>query len=187
MGRVLGTRRLVAHPGGPHPELMIECAVARDGRMLRLEFVAIGAIGALALPPASAQERQDGLWQHTCFEAFVKPEADGEGYLEYNFAPSGAWAAYQFDGYRHGMRDLAVEGISVAASVAHADGVGRLSVSATVAMPDWPVATLHVGLSAVIEETDGTKSYWALAHPPGAPDFHHADCFALSLAPPEPA
>ena len=24
-------------------------------------------------------------------------------------------------------------------------------------------------------------SYWALAHPPGKPDFHHPDCFALEL------
>jgi len=35
----------------------------------------------------------------------------------------------------------------------------------------------------VIEEKDGAKSYWALAHPPGAPDFHHRDCFAIELAP----
>jgi len=43
------------------------------------------------------------------------------------------------------------------------------------------VGDFHIGLAAVIEELDGTKSYWALAHPPGAPDFHHADCFALTL------
>jgi hypothetical protein len=41
-----------------------------------------------------------------------------------------------------------------------------------------------LGLSAVIEEKDGTKSYWALAHPPGdKPDFHHLDCFAVELPP----
>jgi len=42
----------------------------------------------------------------------------------------------------------------------------------------------EVGISAVIEELDGTKSYWALAHPPGAPDFHHPTCFAATLPPP---
>ena len=42
----------------------------------------------------------------------------------------------------------------------------------------------RLGLSAVLEERDGTKSYWALAHPPGdTPDFHHEDCFAAQLAP----
>jgi hypothetical protein len=39
----------------------------------------------------------------------------------------------------------------------------------------------RVGLSAVIEDTSGRKSYWALAHPPGKPDFHHEDCFAHEL------
>jgi hypothetical protein len=39
----------------------------------------------------------------------------------------------------------------------------------------------RLGLSAIIEETSGRKSYWALAHPPGKPDFHHPDCFACEL------
>jgi len=33
----------------------------------------------------------------------------------------------------------------------------------------------------VIEETSGRLSYWALAHPSGKPDFHHADCFACEI------
>ncbi len=43
-------------------------------------------------------------------------------------------------------------------------------------------AVWHVGLAAVIEETNGRLSYWALAHPPGKPDFHHLDGFALALS-----
>ena len=39
-------------------------------------------------------------------------------------------------------------------------------------------AAWRLGLSALIEETSGRKSYWALAHPPGKADFHHSDCFA---------
>jgi hypothetical protein len=42
-------------------------------------------------------------------------------------------------------------------------------------------STLRVGLSAVIEEISGRRSYWALAHPPGKADFHHFDSFALEL------
>jgi hypothetical protein len=41
---------------------------------------------------------------------------------------------------------------------------------------------LHLGLSAVLEEANGRKSYWALAHPPGKADFHHADCFTLEFS-----
>ncbi len=42
-------------------------------------------------------------------------------------------------------------------------------------------ATWRLGLSAVIEETSGRKSYWALAHLPGEADFHHSVCFAHEL------
>jgi len=41
----------------------------------------------------------------------------------------------------------------------------------------------QLGLSAVIEEKSGRKSYWALAHPPGEADFHHSDCFAHEFSP----
>jgi hypothetical protein len=40
---------------------------------------------------------------------------------------------------------------------------------------------LAIGLSAVIEEQDGRLSYWALRHPPGKPDFHYPEAFALEL------
>ena len=43
--------------------------------------------------------------------------------------------------------------------------------------------SLRLGLSAVVEEYDGMLSYWALRHPPGKPDFHHAAAFALVLEP----
>jgi hypothetical protein len=33
----------------------------------------------------------------------------------------------------------------------------------------------RIGLAAVIEDTSGHKSYWALVHPPGKADFHHSD------------
>ena len=56
-------------------------------------------------PEATARVRTDELWRTTCFEAFVR--TDG-GYVEYNLSPSGAWAAYRFDGYREGMRGLEI-------------------------------------------------------------------------------
>ena len=44
-----------------------------------------------------------------------------------------------------------------------------------------------LNLAAVIEERDGTKSYWAIAHPPGdRPNFHHPACFAATLPPKAP-
>ncbi len=49
--------------------------------------------------------------------------------------------------------------------------------------PDLASAGLwRLGLAAVIEGANGARSYWALAHPPGAPDFHAARGFAYALA-----
>jgi hypothetical protein len=45
----------------------------------------------------------------------------------------------------------------------------------------------QAALAAVIEERDGAKSYWALAHPLGKPDFHDPNCFILDLAASEAA
>jgi hypothetical protein len=39
----------------------------------------------------------------------------------------------------------------------------------------------RLALSAVIEETSGALSYWALRHAAGKPDFHHADAFTHPL------
>ena len=141
-----------------------------------------GNIDKLRMPPVAESSRSDGLWQHTCLEAFVRVAA-ARTYLEFNFAPSTAWAAYRFDDYRAGMsvaEDVPAPRIEVRstdtsfemrATLAF-DHVSGLSLDAP-----W-----SIGLSAVIEENSGRKSYWALAHPLGKPDFHHADGFALRLS-----
>jgi hypothetical protein len=63
----------------------------------------------------------------------------------------------------------------------------RLELDALVRLdilsPNHPRADLRIGLSAVIEASDGF-SYWALRHRADKPDFHDADGFALLLEPP---
>jgi hypothetical protein len=155
--------------------LRIEVEIARPSApVLILDYVVSGNPTDLNLLPVAAPARTDGLWQHTCFEAFVRP-ACGDSYFEFNFAPSTQWAAYRFDGYREGMAaaEIAAPRIEVARAPQ------RYVLRAQLTLPGEGVWRL--GLSAVIEETSGRKSYWALAHPPGKPDFHHCDCFALEL------
>lgn len=63
------------------------------------------------------------------------------------------------------------------------DGIRYQDVTFELAKePDLdPALGWDIGLSAVIEEIDGTKSYWALAHPDGPPDFHDPTCFIARL------
>ena len=206
---------LVAHDTTPPRAVSsVYCtSIWRNAGEWKLDFMVAAPPSALRLPAATAAQRTDGLWHHTCFELFLLDPADGS-YLEFNFSPSGEWAAYQFDGYRSGMRELDVTapliltsdptqihlawsahlrklGLDeqVAAKLAEplpslAANIQHYWLSARFEHPGlWRGITCRAGLSAVIEEADGTKSYWALAHPPGKPDFHRAEGFALELPP----
>jgi hypothetical protein len=84
---------LIAHPAVRAPAVRVEGEAAREGARLRLAFAVEGDISALALPPVTAPAFVEGLWKHTCFEAFVAA-GEGEGYVELNLSPSGAWAAW---------------------------------------------------------------------------------------------
>jgi hypothetical protein len=167
----------------------VEVEVSRpQTHSLMLAYVVTGKISDLLMPPVAAAARTDELWQHTCFEAFVR-SLPGAAYYEFNFAPSTQWAAYQFSGYRRGMRvatEIKAPSIAVESSPEHfilqasleLDQLWIPAPSGGVAIGDtmW-----RLGLSAVVEEANGRRSYWALAHPPGEADFHHPDGFTLKL------
>jgi len=160
----------------------IDVEVARPGPgELLLRYCVTGELRDLRLPPAAAPKRGEELWRRTCFEAFLRA-APGAAYYEFNFAPSRQWAAYGFSGYRSGMtvaREISAPGLEVRSDGARYELRAALALDRLPGLPNDRVWRL--GLSAVIEETSGRKSYWALAHPPGQADFHHADCFALEL------
>jgi hypothetical protein len=155
--------------------------VRRRSGLLELRYIVAGDLHRLVIPAPAPQARADELWRTTCLEAFVGAPGR-EGYVELNFSPSTAWAAYAFDGYRQGMQaaaGIAAPGLKVRASKDRLELRVRVDLGhCSLLDPDRP---WRIGLSAVIQETSGRLSYWALAHPAGRPDFHHADCFALEL------
>jgi hypothetical protein len=173
--------RLSQHPTSPpSPVHEIMVGAARHDETLLLNYRVVGELGAVRMPELRPPVHTDGLWRHTCFEAFVGSAASPE-YCEYNFSPSGAWAAYHFASYRAGMEphkggrtpnfafDLQDGALVLTAQV----DLGWLSLG------DGGKARL--GVTAVIEDRAGQLSYWALKHPREEPDFHHADGFVLSL------
>lgn len=184
---MLNPIKLTPHVGGQHDFATPWTRVSRDGSVLRVTYRVPGDPSAMLLPPTvppfqtkyAPERRADRLWEHTCFELFVRRPAES-GYLEFNFSPSSEWAAYQFDSYRTGMRHAEVPVPGVISTATRS----RFELSAQIELNDWVDATWLLNVSAVIEEKDGTKSYWALAHPPeGPPDFHHPACFVLELPP----
>ncbi|MEO9600651.1 DOMON-like domain-containing protein [Parasphingorhabdus sp.] len=144
-----------------------------------LRYHVAGKVEDIKLPDNLEQpERRDNLWQKSCFELFLR-EPGKERYCEFNFSPSGNWAAYGFSSYREGMAQIAlaqIPEISMDVSETH------LALEVTFGLPDiWTHDELDAGLSAVIEMQNGEKSLWALGHPAGKPDFHHRDCFSLKM------
>ncbi len=160
---------LVPHPGTPCRAVeRIEVRVERlPGARLKLTYEIRARPASLRLPPPRPPGFAEGLWRHTCCEAFTC--GAGDGYDEYNFSPSGEFAAYRFERYRAGMSRLD-------ARIETTWAPGRLEATIPVSADAASVA-----LCAVVEAADGALSYWALRHAPGKPDFHHRDAFALSL------
>lgn len=139
---------------------------------------------ALSIPSKAIPSRADGLWHTTCFELFARLE-NQQAYLEFNLSPSGKWAAYRFADYRDGMRTIAP---GEKPAILYERGEYGHALQADIDLSKLPgdiyEAPLCLGISAVIEDASGAKSFWALRHPEGKPDFHHRDCFSLKLAPP---
>jgi hypothetical protein len=174
----------VSHPLACHPETPsqaiqgIEAVVGTArGDILTLTFTLDGYISGLHIPEPRPSRRVDGLWRHTCFEVFIMAD-DGPGYREFNFSPSGEWAAYAFRGYRDGD-ELDIE---LAPEIVVSQTGDRLELDAEICKDLLPPGRrLRLGLSAVVEDADGVLSYWALRHPERKPDFHHTDAFVLQL------
>jgi hypothetical protein len=178
------TCSLVSHPSTPTTALDgVEVTADRlPGGKLRLDFLLRGNRGAIVWALREDQpQRKDRLWEETCFEAFVMA-GDGPGYVELNFAFTHDWAAYSFSARRDGMANAAIpaplfdlesgEGdLTVEVDLNRVDGFAAAS--------DW-----RLGLSAVLIDRRNETSYWALAHPPGPPDFHDPACFTARLAAP---
>jgi hypothetical protein len=147
-----------------------------------LLYLVSGEIDNILLPPVGGPpQRVDGLWQHSCFEAFVRSGEDS-AYREFNFSTSTAWAAYEFSGYREGMAPVEIASPPVNVFI----GPRTIALSCKLDLDALASGNgpLRLNLSAVLEEKSGTKSYWALAHPPdGPPDFHDPRCFVFELPP----
>lgn len=174
---------LTCHPQTPaHAVRGITARVRRlPDALLVIAFVLEADLSRLRIPAPREARMTHGLWEHTCFEAFIALN-DTPAYHEFNFAPSSEWAVYAFERYRKRVppRDQAV------APAVHVRRLAdRLELDTVVHLNSFSAshstAALRLALSAVIEDASGSLSYWALRHPPGTPDFHHGDAFALTV------
>ncbi|GAA4009552.1 DOMON-like domain-containing protein [Sphingomonas humi] len=174
---------LAPHPGTvPNPPFSLWASAERSAAFgstatLNLWFGISAPIGRFRVPLADHEPtRRDNLWQSTCFECFLKEEGQ-DAYQEWNFAPSGDWAAYDFAAERE---DMAPAEVTSPPYIRTEDNLTWWGLGATLSIPAEPRFT--IALSAVIEEQSGARHFFALHHPSDQPDFHHPDCFTARLA-----
>jgi len=177
------TVALVRHPESTSRavrDVQVRVDRATDGT-LALAYSLTGSVTRVRVPAPRPRRMADRLWEHTCCEAFIA-QAGRPAYHEFNFAPSGEWMAHAFRAYRDGgpLADQALDpGIATRATA------DALELHATIRLarlaPALALAELNLALSVVVEDEAGAFAYWALRHPPGRPDFHHPDAFALVL------
>jgi hypothetical protein len=177
------TVALACHPASPSGAVRGIHASARIGGAdkLAVTFRLDADMSRVLLPTARTPGRADELWRHTCFEVFVALP-DSDAYCELNFSPSGEWAMYGFVGYRRGMTAMHVRRPPRVAVRPTPRGLVLEAVTYQEELPvPQPGSPLRAGAAAVIEESDGRLSYWALAHPSALPDFHHRLGFVLQV------
>lgn len=170
------TLELTPHPAF-HPAKVTGVSVRwsqlNDGRlMLRYR---VDGCGDLVVPPFKGHGQADELWKTTCFELFLY---DGAGrYRELNFSPNGQWAIYSFAGYRNRAGDAVLrDHPEIKHEMGESVFVQTVFVDAAILL-----GAERAALAAVIEETGGRPSYWAMAHNGLKPDFHDPFGFRIPL------
>ena len=174
---------LVCHPDTPDDAVRaLEVTLARtpDGS-LALAYRLEGDLAGLRIPDAATALPPERLWAHTCFEAFLAGAGDA-AYREFNFSPNGQWMRFDFSAYRQRVASPA----GPAPQIAVTRSADRLELRVHLAAELLPAGDFSLALTAVVEHADGSLRYRALRHPPGQPDFHHREGFALALKAAQP-
>jgi len=150
------------------------------GGPIKLRYRLTGDLTKILIPESKPPIATDGLWRHTCFELFVA-RTDTPAYYEFNFSPSGQWAAYAFSGYRTRMPWTISRPPIIELTQTRNESRLTARIADAELLFESNEHALQLGVSAVIESVDGALSYWALHHPSERPDFHERTGFVCPL------
>ncbi|MGB3210921.1 MAG: DOMON-like domain-containing protein [Desulforhopalus sp.] len=161
-------------------KLSLAGSLARAEGRLTIEYVLQGPMAGIhRAEMSSASSRCDALWRHTCFEFFFARK-DESSYWEVNVNLSGCWNVYRFDDYRTGMREEQTVVQPLCRIVTENNLLSLICTMDLIGIVD-DSSELEVGISSVIEASDGSISYWALEHYGQNPDFHDRRSFGVLL------
>lgn len=162
------------------PLIEITGNISRPSNSLTICYVLAGDLGELVVSDFSdTQIRKSGLWEQTCFEFFLAAK-NSKQYWEFNLSPSGHWNVYRFADYRQGMEEETAF-VSLPFKIRYRPDSVLLELEVRLDKIVRADQCLGVGISAVIEQTGGAKTYWALTHCCPRADFHCRESFIFTL------
>lgn len=153
-------------------DLFVEVSLLAEGPLWLIEYKVskTSQDSKLSWPPVTTDERKQGLWNSTCFEAFFVFE-DGS-YEEWNFSPSGEWNCFSFTDYRT-PQELVEKSVKTPMIKSPENGVLKVTI-------EKRSSPSLINLTSVLEvKTNGNKTlhYFAKRHPEDKADFHDKSCF----------
>ena len=159
-------------------KLNITGNIVRDGNQLNLDYLLQGDLSTVIIPsPAKIPTRKHELWQTTCFEFFIGIEHSPK-YWEFNLSPTGDWNIYRFSNYRQEMEEETAF-TSLPFKVIQQLNSLNINLEINLDLIIEQNTALEIGISTVIESSEGTISYWALTHPEKIADFHNRNSFII--------
>lgn len=119
-------------------------------------------------------QRQDFLWEQTCFELFVGIK-DQDCYREINLSPQQYWNCYAFDDYRQPASfppQTAQDIELISLQYSHNKLQAILNLQQFIQQQDCYLEDLKLGISSVIQLKSGKQLFYALQHSGTQADFH---------------
>lgn len=119
-------------------------------------------------------QRQDFLWEQTCFELFVGIK-DQDCYREINLSPQQYWNCYAFEDYRQPEQtppQIASDIELISFQCSHLKVQAILNLQTFIEQQDCYLEDLKLGISSVIRLKNGKQLFFALQHSGKQADFH---------------
>lgn len=148
-------------------EISADAEIKLGAGILSIRYAFSGAQFILENNEKKIMQRQDYLYENTCFELFLKPK-NAEHYYEYHFALTGALNAYSLTHYRSSLTKFNEDSFVGIKN----ELINEKSLIATVPLPGSKNAEdYEINITAVYK-ANGRTQYYALSHGSEKADFH---------------
>ncbi len=140
-----------------------------DKSKVTFRYSLSGELDQLETPKEHSNQRVIGLWEKTCFEAFILNK-ESNHYLEFNFSTNGDWNVFRFEKYRGELKEeFFVSSPAITFSNETLEVIFEKS-----ALPDEFLIkdVCKLQLTAILKTKNNKKFHFAPAHPLDGPDFH---------------